>query len=191
MLWDAFTLALYGFLCSSEYLILQWLDISCNNRITINLRQSKIDTFLKNQKSMYVRMYIQPTHPLAHAAAQAFLLHMPFSNSTTASDPVFMAGRFAPLTQASLNKALHTLLSRTALNQSQYASHSFRIGAATTTATEKIPVWMLKSLGLWISNAYLSYIQRSPLSTLAITELMARTDAANQPLRNGDEYTLN
>ena len=52
-----------------------------------------------------------------------------------------MAGRFAPLTQASLNKALHTLLSRAALYQSQYASHSFRIGTATTNATETIPVF--------------------------------------------------
>lgn len=102
-----------------------------------------------------------------------------------------MAGRFAPLTQASLNKALRTLLSRAGLDQSQYASHSFRIGAATTAAAARIPVWMIKSLGHWTSNAYLSYIHRSPRLTPAITELMARTDATNQPPWNADEYTLN
>ena len=85
-------------------------------------------------------MYIQPTQQLAHAA-QAFLLHMPFSNSTTASDPVFMASRFTPLTPASLNKALHTLLRQAALYQSQNATHSFRIGAAKTTSAERIPVF--------------------------------------------------
>ena len=115
---------------------------------------------------------------------------MPFSNSTTAADPVFMAGKFAPLTQASLNQALHSLLSRAALDQPQYASHSFRIGAATTAATARIPAWMIKSLGRWTSNPYLSYIHRSPQLTPTITELMARTDATNQPPWNADEHTL-
>ena len=115
---------------------------------------------------------------------------MPFSNSTTAANPVFMAGRFAPLTQASLNKALRSLLSRAALDQSQYATHSFRIGAATTAAAARIPAWMIESLGIWTSNAYLSYIHRSPQFTPTITELMARTDATNQPPWNADEYTL-
>ena len=185
MLWSAFTLAFYGFLRASEYLNLQWSDISHNNRITINLRQSKTDPFRKGHQ-----IFIYPTNT-STCPFRAFLLYIPFSSKTTASDPLFMAGRFAPLTQASLNKALRTLLNRAGLDQSQYASHSFRIGAATTAAAARIPVWMIKSLGRWTSNAYLCYIHRSPRLTPAITELMARTDATNQPPWNADEHTLN
>ena len=57
-----------------------------------------------------------------------------------------------------------------------YASHSFRIGAATTAAAAG-----LKSLGRWSSNAYLSYIHCQPSRTPAIHRLLAHTDASNQP----------
>ena len=174
-----------GILWPSEYLSLQWLDISYNNRITINLRQSKTDPFRKGHQ-----IHVYPTNT-STCPVQAFLFYMPFSNRTTVSNPVFMIGRFAPLTQASLSKALCSLLSRATLDQSQYASHSFRIGAATTAASASLPVWMIKSLGHWVSNVYLSYIHCSPQLTPTITESMARTDATNQLPWNANEYTLN
>ena len=154
MLWFAFTLAFYGFLRASEYLNLQWLDISCNSRITINLRQSKTDPFRNGHQ---IHVYLANT---SICPVRGLLLYMPFSNSLTASDPVFMACRFAPLTQASLNKALCLLLSRAALDQFQYASHSFRTGTATTTTAARIPVWMIKSLGCCLPLLY------PPLSTI-------------------------
>ena len=153
MLWSAFMLAFCSFLHASEYLSLQWLDINYNNRITINLRQSKTDPFRKGHQ-----IHVYPTNTSTFPV-RVFLLNMPFSNSTTAANPVFIAGRFAPLTQASLNKALRSLLSR---DQSQYTSHIFRIGATTTTAAARIPAWMIKSLGRWTSNASMSYIHCSP-----------------------------
>ena len=66
ILWLAFILAFYGFLYYSEYLNLQWLDISYNNRIIINLRQSENRSLLKKPKSMH----IQSTHP--HAQYKLF-----------------------------------------------------------------------------------------------------------------------
>ena len=41
---------------------------------------------------------------------------------------------------------------------SNYASHSFRIGAATTTAAAGLPTWLIKTLGRWLSDAYLTYV---------------------------------
>jgi len=77
------------------------------------------------------------------------------------------------------------LLSRAGLDQSQFASDSFRIGAATTAAAAGIPVWMIKSSGCWTSNVYLSYIHRSPSLTPTINKLMAQTNQspwdADQP----------
>ena len=114
----------------------------------------------------------------------------PFCQQDHNGRSTFMAGRFTPLTQASLYKTLRTLLSRAGLDQSQYASHSFRIGTATTAATVRMLVWMIKNLGCWISNGYLSYIHCSPSLTSEINEPMARTDATNQPPWDADQPTL-
>ena len=90
MLWSAFMLAFYGFLCASKYLNLQWSDVGHNNRITINLRQSKTAPFQKGHQIL-----IYPTNT-STCPLQAFLLYIPFSNKTIASDPLFMAGRLFP-----------------------------------------------------------------------------------------------
>jgi len=86
-----------------------------------------------------------------------------------------------PLTNTSLNKVLRILLKNAGLDQWQYASHSFRIGAAMTAAAARIPAWMIKTSRRWNSNAYLSYIHSSPSLTSTINQLISRTDAANQP----------
>ena len=80
-----------------------------------------------------------------------------------------------------VTRVIRQLLSQAGLNYMDYASHSFRIGAATTAAAAGLPAWMIKSLGRWSSNAYLSYIHCQPSRTLAIHHLLAHTDASNQP----------
>ena len=175
MLWATFTLAFYGFLRASEYINLQWSDITHTDRITITLRQSKTDPFRSGHQ-----VEIFPTFS-STCPVKAFKLYIPYANSTLPADPLFNAGRFSPLSQVSLNKALRYLLAQAGLNQTNFASHSFRIGAATTAAAAGIPSWIIKSLGRWASNAYLTYIHRSPSLTPAVIELMSRTDATNQP----------
>ena len=50
LLWTAFTLSFYGFLCASECLSLTWSDRQLyNSYISITLRQSKIDPFRRGQ----------------------------------------------------------------------------------------------------------------------------------------------
>ena len=63
------------------------------------------------------------------------LIHLPNSNS---------------------NKAICHLLQKKGIDQINYASHSFRIGAATTAAAAGLPAWLIKTLGRWNSNAYLA-----------------------------------
>ena len=41
---------------------------------------------------------------------------------------------------------------------SNYASHTFRIGVASTAATAGLPMWLIKTLERWSSNAYLGYV---------------------------------
>ena len=51
------------------------------------------------------------------------------------------------------------LLQLAGYDQHSYASHSFRIGAATTTAATGLPAWLIKAMGRWSSDAYQTYIQ--------------------------------
>ena len=43
-----------------------------------------------------------------------------------------------------------------------YAGHSFRIGAATTTACQGVQGSLIKTLGHWESAAYMHYIRTAP-----------------------------
>ena len=73
------------------------------------------------------------------------------------------------------------LLQLAGYDQHSYASHCFRIGAATMAASAGFPAWLIKAMGRWSSNAYQIYIQ-GPVSTLQdIPRVLSRTNAAQQP----------
>ena len=59
---------------------------------------------------------------------------------------VFSAGTLSPLTRSKLTEILRHLLSQVGMYPSNYASHSFRIGAATTAAAAGLPTWLIKPL---------------------------------------------
>ena len=60
-------------------------------------------------------------------------------------------------------------LSAVGLDQSKYAGHSFRIGAATTAAAVGIEDSTIKTLGRWESAAYQLYVKlpREVLTSIA------------------------
>jgi len=70
-------------------------------------------------------------------------VQIPYASNKLPVDPLFNAGKFSSLSQVSLNKAIRHLLTQAGLNQSNFASHSFRIGAATIAG---IPSWIIKAL---------------------------------------------
>ena len=63
-------------------------------------------------------------------------------------------------------------------DQSQYAGHSFRIGAATSAAMAGLEDSTIQALGRWSSAAYLLYI-RTPKESLA--HMSAKLAAATKP----------
>ena len=106
-----------------------------------------------------------------------------FISNKDSIDPVFHARRFQPLTQKNLNAILlRCLLQQGGINQADYASHSFRIGAATTAAATDIPAWLIKTLGRWSSNAYMDYI-RCPRTApfFTVPRILSNADATYQP----------
>ena len=62
-------------------------------------------------------------------------------------------------------KELCQLLSFSGVNFTHYNRHSFRIGAATSSAANGLPIWLMKDLGRWTSDCYEHYI-RTPTETL-------------------------
>ena len=78
-------------------------------------------------------------------------------NSTPGA--LFIYGSGQPLTKDYLTSETWQLLSQAVLNPSEYAGHSYRIGAATTAAAVGLPTWLIKLVGRWSSESYMRYIK--------------------------------
>ena len=161
LLWTAFTLSFYGFLRASECLSLTWSDVLIHNDyISITLRQSKTDPFRRGQL-VYVYATSTTTCPVR-------AMHN-YKNMLITQQPhhlVFSAGTISPLSHQQLTTILRSLLTQAGLCPSLYASHSFRIGAATTAAAVGLAPSLIKTLRRWNSNAYMAYA-RCPQSVIA------------------------
>ena len=103
--------------------------------------------------------------------------------------PLFNRGRFSPLSRVDVTATLCQLLHDTNAMPSNYASHTFRIGAATTAAAAGLPPAVIKTLGRWKSNAYETYIQYPPSELWAVSRLLAHTDASTQFAWNPYDHT--
>ena len=68
--------------------------------------------------------------------------------------PLFIFASGRPLTKDALTAETRQLLSHLGCQASDYAGHSYRIGAATAAASAGLP-----SLGRWSSDCYERYIQ--------------------------------
>ena len=177
LLWSAFTLAFYGFLRASEFTTpeLTWSHIQRHtDKVTVFIQQSKTDPFRQGHT---MAIYATETSTCPVRAINQYA-----DEITTAQQvgPLFHGGRFSPLTRQQLTSALRHLLQHTEYNQQHYASHSFRIGAATTAAAAGLPAWLIKILGRWSSEAYQSYIHPSPMVLQSVPSLLARTDTSQQ-----------
>ena len=143
--------------------------------MSITLYQSKTDPFIRGQ-TVYIFANGSSTCPI-----KAMVCYCNLLGKRNANGSVFKAGNFDPLTQKKLNDTLHYLLQQGGINQSNYASHSFRIGAATTAAAAGIPAWLIKTLGRWNSNGYLAYIRCPSTILSAVPLVLSGVDATHQP----------
>ena len=82
------------------------------------------------------------------------------------SGPLFVNVVGKPLTIQALTVQTRKLLAQAGFNASNFADHSYRIGAATTAAAAQLPFWLIKNLSRWSSDCYERYIE-TPSSTLA------------------------
>ena len=74
--------------------------------------------------------------------------------STTDKDPFFILDNGLGLTRSYFIQHLRIILSTLGFNSDLYNGHSFRIGAATTAAGNKVEDHLIQTLGRWVSQSY-------------------------------------
>ena len=168
----AITLAFFGFL---------WLgELTCNSKCNGDTHLMPEDVVFSNEiqptAAMFIRIKESKTDPfrVGHTitiggtntplcpvlAMKQYLAIRP-----PKSGPLFVNAVGKPLTKQALTLESRKLLAQAGFNASNFAGHSYRIGAATTAAAAKLPSWLIKTLGRWSSDCYERYIQ-TPSSTL-------------------------
>jgi hypothetical protein len=174
MIWAAISIAFFGFLrigemtCSSPFnssIHLSRPDISFHNDqrhqdvfLQLRIKASKTDPF---RSSATITIGSNSSICCPVKALQAYF-------SRTSSDyagPLFCYSNGVPLSRSQFTKELRRLLAQGGYNTAHYAGHSFRIGAATTAASQSLPHWLIQTLGRWSSDCYLRYI-RTPINVL-------------------------
>ena len=103
------------------------------------------------------------------AATLTYVQHKPYytnqSYLTHPTSPLLQWSDGSVITRQSLNNAIKWLARSVQLNDSNFSTHSFRIGAATAASAAGIPDCLIKTMGRWSSDAYQIYI-RTPDSML-------------------------
>ena len=173
MLWAACCTAFFGFLRVGEMTVssqdaynnsvhLSLGDIALDSRtsqtiIWLTIKQSKTDPFRKG-----VKLCLGLTDSVV-CPVKALLPYLAIRGSAPGS--LFLSEGNAPLTRAQFKTLLSTTLKKVGLDDSQYNTHSFMIGAATSAKAAGISDTYIQPLGRWKSTAFQGYI-KTPTTVL-------------------------
>ena len=168
--WAACGLAFFGFLRCSEFTLPSQseYDASCHlsvddiaidsadspSLVQVTIKQSKTDPFRKG-----VKLFLAKTGKEI-CPVTAILPYMALRGPKKGPLFVFKDGCF--LTRQRFSTLLRTTLQQAGLDDSKYATHSFRIGTATTAKDTGVSDVHIKMLGRWKSNAYQLYVRTPP-----------------------------
>ena len=184
MLWAACCTAFFGFLRVGEMTVqnqnnynrtihLSLQDVALDSRVTptiiwLTIKQSKTDPFRKG-----VRLCLGWTDTII-CPVKAMLMYLAICGKSPGS--LFISKNNTPLTRAQFKTLVSTTLRTAGLNDSEYNTHSFRIGAATTAKAVGIADAQIQLLGRWKSSAYQGYIRiPTPLLQNLSHQLVSKT----------------
>lgn len=162
----AFSLAFFGFLRISEFAlatkstssirVLQLSDLSLYDStppvIEVKVRFSKTDQLGRGTTLRILADTNTIVCPFA-------LLRSYIAQRGIHNGPLFCHFDKSPLTRFQVQSVLRKSLLILGQQCSNFSTHSFRIGSATSAAANKVPEDILKVMGRWRSNAYQSYIR--------------------------------
>eukprot|EP00117_Sycon_ciliatum_P034800 scpid21606/ scgid26485/ Integrase/recombinase xerD homolog len=174
MLQCAFTLAFYGFLRCGELTSLTFGNVALDQqsfRITITLLQSKTDP---DGRGTVVHVGGCTDVISCPVTAMVRYLTAVSAESQSPRDQLLVYHNGQPLTRADVTREVRTLLPLCGITDpSSYASHSFRIGAATSAAIAGVPEHVIRHMGRWRSDAVLRYIRVEPSEVRLVSEKLA------------------
>lgn len=167
MLWAAFSTAWFSFFRVSEFttppssfdptLHLAFTDlavdcISAPSSVLLHIKASKTDPFCEG-----CNLLLPCTGgTLCPVTSLSAYLHIRGNRP----GPLFVFTDGSPLSRLHVTNWLHRILTDAGV-QGSYSSHSFRIGAATTTSAAGLLDSLIRTLGRWSSDAYLVYVRTS------------------------------
>ena len=172
VLWTAMLVAFFAFLRSAELIALTTTDVTLhtNSVYILTIKASKTDPF---KQGSHIRLapsghqYLCPVQALSQYLETRRQCHL--SQSTH----LFAWSCGTPMSRSALNNCIKWLAALSGINASLYATHSFRIGAATTAAAAGLPDSVIKIMGRWSSDTYQRYIH-TPTSVLdSVARVMA------------------
>ena len=134
--------------------------------LQITITKSKTDPFRETAKLTIAR---SNSNVCAFSALHDYLLQT-YGQGT--SNPLFKFTDGRSLTRALLTNNVRALLHVCGLDSANFASHSFRIGAATTAGAVGLLDWLIIVLGRWKSNAYQTYIKTPKEAILQVPRIL-------------------
>ena len=182
MLWAAALLGFFGFLRAGELTVpsdttydegahLSFSDVAVDSFenpqvMKVRIKASKTDPF-----RMGVDIYLGRTHKEL-CPITAILSYM--SQRGSGPGPLVKFADGKPLTRARFVAKVREALTQAGVDCTPYSGHSFRIGAATTAASQGIEETTIKMLGRWKSSAYQLYIRTPREQLAAISQKMVK-----------------
>ena len=134
------------------------------NTVCVHIKQSKTDPFKQGAHIYLGRTYQQI------CTFKAVVSYLAVQRNNPGPVFTFCDGRM--LTRDTFGSELDKILRKLDLKIHHYNTHSFRIGAATSTKQAGISYVQIKSFGRWKSDAYLRYIRTPPQQLANLSRLL-------------------
>ena len=184
--WIACTLAFFGFLRCAEFTAVglrRFTDTNIrredakpsDDNFLVFLRGSKTDPFRQGHT-----IVISPSgrSVCAVRALRRFLS----LRQGRQEEPLFRLVDGTYLTRTTFTSRLRSHLQAAGIDETLYAGHSFRIGAANTAAAAGLPSWLIQTLGRWSSDCYRLYIHTAFNTLCKVAAQLASTSAHGVPV---------
>ena len=181
MLWAAAILCFFGFFRAGEITIptrssfnphkhLCWQDVAIDNPLDPKMLKVVLKYSKTDQMGRGAEVFIGKTGGTLCPVA-GILSYMVVRGNHEGQFFMFQDGQ--PLTKDKFVKHVRLALQAAGLPYSNFAGHSFRIGAATTAAAAGVEDSTIRTLGRWSSDAFHAYIRMPKESLAQVSPLLA------------------
>jgi hypothetical protein len=153
---------------SNIHLCIGDIDFASHDCVKLFLKTSKTDVY---RQGVYIKLLKTDSDLCPYKLLRKLIMNRK-SSIATEKDPLFVEEHNIALFRKYFMSKLKTLLSYLDFVHSDYSGHSFRIGAATTCASNGIQDHMIQTLGRWKSNCLMRYIRMSNRDIIYAQKMM-------------------